>query len=172
VPHQRRSDHVEGGTHTVTDHDRPESSEELYRALLEREARLEALVERLLGQEKERPAAACGPREAPPVHGSASIHLTEREEQVLRLLVVGHTNREIGVRLLLEAGTVRNYLGRIFRKLSVTTRTQAAVRALELGLVETNADRQVRDIDRQVRHIDRRVRDATNKAEPDAEGRL
>jgi DNA-binding NarL/FixJ family response regulator len=121
----------------VTDHDRPESSDELYRALLQ----LEALVERLLGREKGRPTAPCGPRDTPQLHGAAPVHLTEREEQVLQLLVVGYTNREIGVRLLLEAGTVRNYLGRIFRKLSVTTRTQAAVRALELGLVESRADR-------------------------------
>jgi DNA-binding NarL/FixJ family response regulator len=128
----------------VTDQDRPESPDELYRALLEREARLEALVERLLGREKGekgRSAPACDPGDAPAMDGGASVHLTEREGQVLQLLVVGHTNREIGNRLLLEAGTVRNYLGRIFRKLSVTTRTQAAVRALELGLVESNAGR-------------------------------
>jgi DNA-binding NarL/FixJ family response regulator len=124
----------------VTDHDRPEP-DELYRAILEREARLEALVERLLGRENDRPTSTSRVRHVPSAHGGASVHLTEREEQVLRLLVVGYTNREIGVRLLLETGTIRNYLGRIFRKLAVTTRTQAAVRALELGLVETHADR-------------------------------
>ena len=125
----------------MTDHDRLESTDELYRALLEREARLEALVERLLGREKGWTGPVCGPRDTTPVSGGTTVHLTEREEQVLQLLVVGYTNREIGVRLLLEAGTVRNYLGRIFRKLAVTTRTQAAVRALELGLVETHSER-------------------------------
>jgi DNA-binding NarL/FixJ family response regulator len=124
----------------VTDPDRPES-DELYRALLEREARLEALVERLLVRESEQPTSIRRARNATSVYNSASVHLTLREEQVLRLLLVGYTNREIGARLLLETGTVRNYLGRIFRKLSVSTRTQAAVRALELGLVESHGDR-------------------------------
>jgi DNA-binding NarL/FixJ family response regulator len=122
--------------HDVSDHERPESPAELYRALLEREARLEALVERLLDQGQRRAASSDGIRDAPPEDTCVSLHLTAREKQVLQLLVVGHTNRQIGARLSLGAGTVRNYLSRIFRKVGATTRTQAAVRAIELGLVD------------------------------------
>jgi DNA-binding NarL/FixJ family response regulator len=101
----------------------------LYRELLEREHRLQELIVRLLDREQE--PEPWSPRTTP----TAPIHLTRRELEILRLLVAGGTNREIGVRLCLGAGTVRNYLGRIFRKLGVTTRTQAAVCAIERGLV-------------------------------------
>jgi DNA-binding NarL/FixJ family response regulator len=54
---------------------------------------------------------------------------------ILRLVAEGLTNGDIGARLHLSPGTVRNSLGRLFPKLDVEDRTRAAVRAVELGLV-------------------------------------
>jgi len=62
--------------------------------------------------------------------------LTERELEVLELLVHGHSNPEIARRLYLAAGTVRNYVSSILQKLGVPDRTQAAVVAIQRGLVK------------------------------------
>jgi DNA-binding NarL/FixJ family response regulator len=62
--------------------------------------------------------------------------LTERELDVLRLLVKGHSNPEIARRLHLAPGTVRNYVSGILQKLGAQDRTQAAVMALQLDLVD------------------------------------
>ena len=66
------------------------------------------------------------------------IPLTEREVQILQLLVRGHTNRQISAQLGCTSATIRNRLGRIYGKLGVMTRTHAAVRAVELGLCRTS----------------------------------
>lgn len=65
--------------------------------------------------------------------------LTERELEVLRLMVLGHSNPEIAERLHLAPGTVRNYVSTILQKLNVEDRTQAAVVALQRGLVGRTA---------------------------------
>lgn len=59
--------------------------------------------------------------------------LTPREADVLKLLVVGRTNRQIGEELYITEETVKTHVVRILRKLDVTSRTQAAVRGRELG---------------------------------------
>ena len=64
-------------------------------------------------------------------HGLAS--LTRREREVLRLLVEGLPNKEIGRRLKIEVVTVALHLRSIYRKLGVTSRTQAVRMALEQG---------------------------------------
>lgn len=61
--------------------------------------------------------------------------LTKREVEVLRLLAQGQTNREIAQRLFLSTLTVKTHVQRIISKLGVSDRTQAAVRAAELGLL-------------------------------------
>jgi DNA-binding NarL/FixJ family response regulator len=61
--------------------------------------------------------------------------LSERERGILELLAQGLSNREIGVRLSLAEGTVKNYVTAILQKLGVRDRTQAAIRAKELGLI-------------------------------------
>jgi DNA-binding NarL/FixJ family response regulator len=61
--------------------------------------------------------------------------LSEREREVLRLLALGLSNREIAERLSLAEGTVKNYVTNILQKMGVRDRTQAAVRARELGLI-------------------------------------
>ncbi|MFN2284237.1 MAG: response regulator [Anaerolineae bacterium] len=60
--------------------------------------------------------------------------LTEREEDVLRLLAKGLTNADIAARLYLSEGTVRNHISAILAKLGVSDRTQAAVIAIQHGL--------------------------------------
>lgn len=61
--------------------------------------------------------------------------LAEREIDVLRLLANGLSNREIAGQLFLAEGTVKNYVSSAMQKLSVRDRTQAALRAKELGLL-------------------------------------
>lgn len=61
--------------------------------------------------------------------------LSPREEEVLRLLATGETNRQIAKRLSISDETVKSHVGAIFRKLEVSDRTRAAVLAVRAGLV-------------------------------------
>jgi len=61
--------------------------------------------------------------------------LTEREVEVLRLIARGLTNRQIAQELVVSKLTVKTHVQRIIAKLGVSDRTQAAVRAAELGLL-------------------------------------
>ncbi len=63
--------------------------------------------------------------------------LTEREIEVLRLLAQGRTNQQIAHDLLFSVHTVKAHVRRIISKLGVSDRTQAAVRAVELGLLSS-----------------------------------
>jgi len=63
--------------------------------------------------------------------------LSEREYEVLRLLAQGKTNPEIAQQLTISVGTVKIHVEHILAKLCVSDRTQAAVRAIELGLLGT-----------------------------------
>jgi DNA-binding NarL/FixJ family response regulator len=72
---------------------------------------------------------------ARPAEDALPDPLSEREREVLQLLASGLGNREIAERLSLAKGTVKNYVTGILQKLGVRDRTQAAVRARELGLV-------------------------------------
>ena len=65
--------------------------------------------------------------------------LTQREEEVLRLLATGLTNREIGSLLFIAEATVKTHVEHIIGKLGVSDRVQAAVWAARMGLV-TEAD--------------------------------
>jgi DNA-binding NarL/FixJ family response regulator len=58
---------------------------------------------------------------------------TSREVDVLKLLVKGASNKEISAALFVSEGTVKNHITHILTKLQVTSRTQAALRARELG---------------------------------------
>lgn len=62
--------------------------------------------------------------------------LTEREAQVLRLVARGLANREIGERLAIGEGTVKNHLKRILSKLGASDRTHAVVIGMERGVLE------------------------------------
>jgi DNA-binding NarL/FixJ family response regulator len=69
-------------------------------------------------------------------HAPLSEHqLTPREQAVLRMVAQGQTNRAIARTLNVSVGTVKLHVSHIIAKLGVSDRTQAAVRAVELGLV-------------------------------------
>ena len=70
-----------------------------------------------------------------PMESSSDLDLSQREQDILQLLVVGLSNADIAQRLFLSEGTVRNYLSGLFTKLGVSDRTQAVVVALRRGLV-------------------------------------
>jgi DNA-binding NarL/FixJ family response regulator len=65
----------------------------------------------------------------------SSETLTAREVDVLRLIVAGHSNREIATRLYISEGTVKTHVNHILMKLGVSDRTQAVTTALKRGLV-------------------------------------
>ncbi len=71
------------------------------------------------------------PKPAPP---QAFPELTDREREVLSLIAQGQSNQEIAERLCLSLKTVRNHVANICSKLQVADRTQAALRAREVGL--------------------------------------
>jgi DNA-binding NarL/FixJ family response regulator len=82
------------------------------------------------------------PRERPP-SGVAPVFpkeplegtLSAQETEVLRLVALGETNRQIAQELTVSLSSVKTYVQRIIKKLGVSDRTQASVRALELGLL-------------------------------------
>ena len=61
--------------------------------------------------------------------------LSEREQEILALIATGATNREIGNQLFLAEGTVKNHVTNVLGKLGVRDRTQAALKAREMGLI-------------------------------------
>jgi DNA-binding NarL/FixJ family response regulator len=65
----------------------------------------------------------------------SSVDLTPREMQVLRLLARGHNNAEIAAELFVSRETVKTHVRNVLDKLAARDRTQAVVRAYELGIV-------------------------------------
>lgn len=65
-------------------------------------------------------------------------NLTARELEVLRMLVRGLTNKEIGNALDISGNTVRNHVNNIIEKLDVSDRTEAATTAIFQGIVEVH----------------------------------
>ena len=65
------------------------------------------------------------------------VQLSPREHEVLQLLAQGQTNRQIARALTVSVSTIKIHVEHILAKLGVGDRTQAAVRAIELGLLET-----------------------------------
>lgn len=66
---------------------------------------------------------------------SSGEPLSERELEVLRLIVAGYSNREIAARLVIAVSTVKWYVNAIYSKLQVESRTKAIARARELNIV-------------------------------------
>ena len=66
--------------------------------------------------------------------------ITPREVEVLRLLAQGRTNPQIAQELAVSRGTVKIHVQNIIAKLGVSDRTQAAVRAIELGIFEPETE--------------------------------
>lgn len=61
--------------------------------------------------------------------------LSEREQEVLRLIARGATNREIANHLIISEGTVKNHVSNILSRLGLRDRTQAAIYARDVGLL-------------------------------------
>ena len=66
----------------------------------------------------------------------ASQELTERELEVLKLIVAGNRNKEIGKLLSIAEGTVKYHVNNILTKLGASDRTQAVTLALQRGIVQ------------------------------------
>ncbi len=66
--------------------------------------------------------------------------ITPRETEVLKLLAQGQTNPQIAEDLAISRGTVKMHVQNIIAKLGVSDRTQAAVRAIELGIFEPQSE--------------------------------
>jgi DNA-binding NarL/FixJ family response regulator len=60
-----------------------------------------------------------------------AVKFTSRESEVLRLLVLGHPNRQIAAALGVDEGTVKAHMGRLLRKAGVDNRTALTMRAIE-----------------------------------------
>jgi DNA-binding NarL/FixJ family response regulator len=73
-----------------------------------------------------------------PHHAHSAAQLSPRELEVLQLLAQGLTNREIARALTVSASTIKVHVEHILAKLEVSDRTQAAVRAIELGLLQAS----------------------------------
>jgi NarL family two-component system response regulator LiaR len=105
------------------------------------------LLQRLAGEEEEghRAGGARGasrgeaPARKPPAPMPKGI--TPREAEVLRLLAQGRTNPQIAQDLTVSRGTVKIHVQNIIAKLGVSDRTQAAVRAIELGIFDPATER-------------------------------
>ena len=71
----------------------------------------------------------------PPIPKSNVGHLSERELEVLKLIIDGYSNPEIAAKLYLSPNTIKTHVRGIMNKLSVDDRVQAAVVALRTGIV-------------------------------------
>lgn len=73
---------------------------------------------------------------------SASMHdmFSDRERDIIKLLLRGDSNREIADQLFLTVGTVKNYLSQIYQKLDVSDRAKAVIKLQELGSARLTSD--------------------------------
>ncbi len=69
---------------------------------------------------------------------NAHLSLTNRERQILSLIAAGKSNAEIGQVLYITSGTVRVHVHAILQKLGMRDRTQAAIWAVQQGLINLN----------------------------------
>jgi DNA-binding NarL/FixJ family response regulator len=69
-----------------------------------------------------------------PARSGTADQLSRREVDVVRLIALGMSNKEISSRLFLSRKTIKNHVSRIFNKLNVNARTQAAIHAIKHGI--------------------------------------
>jgi DNA-binding NarL/FixJ family response regulator len=81
------------------------------------------------------PAEAPRDDDRPAVRAFGAAMLTDRENQVLRLLAVGMSNREIGMRLMISEATVKFHVRNLRDKLEVRRRTEIVYTATRQGIV-------------------------------------
>ena len=100
------------------------------------------LLSRFAREPKGPPTSPSPPPPDAPKHRGAGAPpppeaLTPRELEVLRLLAQGKSNPQIAEDLVISRATAKTHVERIIRKLGVSDRTQAALSAIEMGLVTT-----------------------------------
>jgi DNA-binding CsgD family transcriptional regulator/N-acetylneuraminic acid mutarotase len=69
--------------------------------------------------------------------------LSERELEILRLVATGASNKEIAQKCFISSNTVKVHLRNIFSKIGASSRTEAAMYAVRIGLVEARSDQVV-----------------------------
>ena len=80
------------------------------------------------------------PRTAPPtqfepnVNARATLGISDREIEVLELLAAGRSNKEIAKQLDVSPNTVKTHVARLYDKLEAKRRTEAILKARELGM--------------------------------------
>ncbi|MDB5849284.1 MAG: DNA-binding response regulator, partial [Rhodoferax sp.] len=102
------------------------------RSLHRGESRLTPQIARKLLDQFQQLAEGAGPRKdaAAATTVPAGETLSDKEENILRLIAAGKTNRQIADAVFLAEGTVKNYVSRIMEKLHAASRTELAVIAL------------------------------------------
>jgi two-component system, NarL family, response regulator LiaR len=103
-----------------------------------------SLLRRLVVERQERPPEGVTTSRRPSEErpgARLAVPLAPREEEVLRLVAWGQTNQEIARNLFISTSTVKKHVRSIMDKLRVSDRTQAAVRAVELGLLAEEQER-------------------------------
>jgi DNA-binding NarL/FixJ family response regulator len=87
------------------------------------------------GQGREGTGRGNVPQQRRPFVAALDRGLTHREGEVLRLIAQGKSNRQISQDLLVSTSTVKNHVQQILSKLGASDRTQAAIMAIEMGLL-------------------------------------
>lgn len=72
--------------------------------------------------------------------GNGTGQLTEREKEILQLIAKGLSNKDVAHTLNLSEGTVKVHVSHILGKLHVSSRTEAAVWAAQMGLILTDEE--------------------------------
>jgi two-component system, NarL family, nitrate/nitrite response regulator NarL len=107
---------------------RPEELTQMLRSVMANEAPISpSIATKLLGEFRRQPHDNHGQPSGP--------ELTAREREVLQLVAEGLSNAEIGLKLCVVEGTVKNHLHNLLEKLHVQNRVQAAAYAIRSGMV-------------------------------------
>ncbi|MDP3736381.1 MAG: LuxR C-terminal-related transcriptional regulator [Hyphomonadaceae bacterium] len=71
----------------------------------------------------------------PNTRAQATLGISERELEVLELLAAGRSNKEISAKLNVSPNTVKTHVSKLYEKLEVRRRTEAILKARELGMI-------------------------------------
>jgi LuxR family maltose regulon positive regulatory protein len=89
----------------------------------------------LLSQFGAEPHGVTAPQKIASPAGDLAEPLSQRELEVLHLIALGRTNKEIAQQLFIAPGTVKAHTSHIYHKLDVANRTEAVARARQLGIL-------------------------------------
>jgi NarL family two-component system response regulator LiaR len=106
----------------------PDELVEAIRAAAKGEARLHPDVTRKLMEQVSRPPT--------PKSEGVPAEITSREMDVIRLVALGRSNKEIAAELVISEKTVKTHMSNIFSKLGLEDRTQLAIYAIKFNLVD------------------------------------